>query len=443
MALSIKIASYISGGYVNPVIWRLYEVGSGALVDEHQEMGPHGVVYNFSFNTNIRDIVYRISLFEQPGGTGIGVLIKAHEVTPTTSTIVFDADIETIVDGGEPEDPVSGESTSPIITELIGKDYYVVQRGVGQRRVERVPEIIINVDGSYTLANFGETFNAEDTWIIKIRPTFVINPLGSQAGPNYKDVVLITVDTTLTNLDLGKLLIVDGSLPILTLQLPVIADLSEKITLSIKAIGTNNINVVIKAAIGETISATGTTSNTFILSRGTEAQLIKLGSILYGSTDDTDVKRRGQIEWGYSVGLNRLWADRSEYLVADYPGLKKAMDDMQVGTIATYAQATSTDYNGYYAISLDGLSFKVPDLRNMFIRALNGTGTDTERVTQGPGGYQEMDLQAHAHEYVKTVAGNSYGDDSTDQADSTVLTGSTGGLETRPKNIGLIPLIII
>ncbi|MES2428248.1 MAG: hypothetical protein V4560_14810 [Bacteroidota bacterium] len=443
MALSIKIASYISGGYVNPVIWRLYEVGTGALVDEHQEMGPHGVVYNFSFNTNIRDIVYRISLFEQPGGTGIGVLIKAHEVTPTTSTIVFDADIETIVDGGEPEDPVSGTSTSPIIAELIGKDYYVVQRSIGQRRAERVPEITINVDGSYTLATVGETFFPEDTWIIKIRPTFVINPLGSQAGPNYKDVVLITADTTLTNLDMGKLLIVDGSLPVLTLQLPVIADLSEKVTLSVLSVGTNNINVVIKAATGETISSTGSASNTFILSRSTEAQLIKLGSILYGSTDDTDVKRRGQIEWGYSVGLNRIWADRSEYLVADYPGLKKAMDDMQVGTIATYAQATSSDYNGYYAISLDGLNFKVPDLRNRFVRALNGTGTDTERVTQGPGGYQEMQLQAHTHTYTKTISGNSYGDNSTDQADQTATTSSTGGIETRPKNIGLIPLIII
>lgn len=443
MALSIKLATYISGGYLTPVIWRLYEVGTGALVDEHQEMGPHGVVYNFSFNDNIRDIVYRISLFEQPGGTGIGTLIKAHEVTPSTSTIVFDADIETIVDGGEDYDPVSGASTSPIITELIGKDYYVVQRSVGQRRLERTPEITINEDGSYTL-NSPETFNPEDTWIIKIRPTFVINPLGSQAGPNYKDVVLITTDTTLTNLDMGKLLIVDGALPILTIQLPPINDLSEKVTLSVQAVGTNNINVVIKAATGETISATGTTSNTFILSRGTEAQIIKLGSTLYGSTDDTDVKRRGQLEWGYSVGLNRLWADGSEYLVADYPGLKKAMDNMEVGTVATYAQKTDAAYRGYYAISLDGLNFKLPDLRDMFVRGLELTSDSagryqadnasiTYRETTGTGGPDQGDIL--------TDIGYEDGPPSVFQFRQKLTTVGSG--ETRSKNIGLIPLIII
>lgn len=461
----VSISSFISDGYTNPVIWRLYEAGTGVFVDDHQELGPHGQVYNFSWVNNIKDIVYRIDLYDQPGGTGIGNLIKSHNVTVSTSTLTFDADIETVVNGGTAVDPVSGENTSPVIPALVGKDYYVVQRGIGQLLVTRNIEIIINDDGSYTLAGDNK-FNDLDTLILKIRPQYVVNPPGSQIGSSlYKDILLITGDTVLASTDWGKLLIVDGVAPVVTITFPTIASIIEKISLWIESVGTSHINVVLKGATGETITATGTTSNTFILSRACKAEVLKLGSTLYGFTDDNDIKCRGQIEWGYSVGLNRLWADGSEYLVSDYPGLKKAMDLMETGTVVTYTQWNSSvvvdgdtvfPYKGFFALSPDSSHFMVPDLRNKFIRGLNGVGTDSERLTQGAGGYGHQAIKLHNHTIATTNSGASSGDDwdpirgSLTGAPNTrgglgaaKTIGEFGGAETRPINIGLIPLIIL
>lgn len=467
MALAIHISSYISGGYTSPVIWRLYEAGSGVFVDDHQEVGPHGVVYNFSFINNIRDIVYRISLYEQPGGTGVGTLIKSHDITVSTSTLTFDSDIETIVDGGEDEDPVAGEDISPIIDALVGKDFYVVQRGIGQLRAVRDVEIINNGDGSYSLTG-GNTFNPGDTFIIKIRPQFVVNPAGTYSGGDiYKSAVLITSDTTLSSTDFGKKLIVDGSLPVVTLQFPAIADIMEKLPLYVESIGTTHINVVLKMALGETIKATATTSNTFILGRAAKAEIIKVGSTLYGFTSDMDVKKRGQFEWGFYVGLNRLWADGTEYLTADYPGLKQAMDAMPAGAVVSYTlwnSSTTVDgetifhYRGKYALSDDTLHFRVPDFRNRMVRGLrySDATSDSERLVQGAGGFQNENIKAHNHT-IATSNSDRSDDDNADpvrsglggtvntrggEGDSNTI-GEFGGLETVPSNNGMIPLVII
>lgn len=472
MALKISISSYVSGGYTNPVIYRLYETGTGVFVDDHQELGPHGQVYNFSWVNNIKDIVYTVKMYEQPGGTGTGTLIKSEDITVSTSTVTFDADIETIVDGGQPEDPTSGTSVSPVVAALVGKDYYVVQRGVGQRRVTRAPEITIDPTGFYTLLN-DETFNPSDTFIIKIRPQFVINPAGSAGGNTYSNITNITGDTTISSTDFGKLLVIDGNVPVVTIQLPAIASLIEKVPLFVESVGTSHHYVVFKAAIGETITATGTTSNTFILGRATGARIIKVGSTIYGFTDDVDIKKRGQMEWGYYVGVNRLAADGTEYVTADYPGLKKAMDAMPAGEVVNYTtwnlsqsipylfgdNATADDQvlenktvfpnKGFYSLSDDGTHFRVPDLRNKFIRALkfvDGT-SDTERLTQMAGGYQVDQFKKHTHLVGRHDTSRGPGGSGTEVYDfrdvENHLTSGTGLTETRGENNGQIPLIIL
>lgn len=473
MALKIGIQSYVSGGFTNPVIWRLYETGTGVFVDDHQEAGPHGQVYQWDWVNNIKDIVYTVIMYEQPGGTGVGTLIKSHDITVSTSTLTIDADIELIVNGTEDYDPVAGEN-SVIIPQLLGKDFYVMQRGVGQllatRQIEVIPD---TVNGGFSLTG-DYTFNADDIFVVKIRPQYVINPAGTESGSKiYTEVVLITADTTLTTSDFGKLLIVDGSLPVLTLQLPAIDTIIEKVPLHIECVGSTNNNVVIKAALGENIKATGVNSNTFILGRATRAQLIKLTATgLYGFTDDQDIKRVGQIEWAYYVGVNRLWADGTEFLIADFPRLKKAMDAMPAGSVVTYLVWNSgfnvqdsagvindivNPYKGFYAISPDGLSFKVPDLRNRFIRGLaNSTGSaDVERMTNGAGGFQWQSIRQHNHS-INTTDSNNSGAAGADPVRGSITgsvntrggfgagktIGQYGLTETRPVNIGMIPLII-
>src|ERR1035437_6835638 len=143
MALEINISSSIQG-ILNPVRWDLIETSTGVKIDEHTEAGSGD--YNFAFTNNIIDVVYTIRLYEVPGGVGLGSLKKPYNITVSTSTLSFDSDIELIVDGGTAIDPVAGTSATPDMPTLIGKDYYVVQRGIGQllqtRNIEVIPDIV-------------------------------------------------------------------------------------------------------------------------------------------------------------------------------------------------------------------------------------------------------------------------------------------------------------
>lgn len=479
MALKIGLSTYVSAGFLNPVRWDLHEAGpggtQGVLVDSHAEVGPHGQIYNFAFTSNIKDINYLILFYDVPGGVGLGNLVKAHEATPSTSTVTGDEDVELIVDGGESYDPISG-TNEVVVPQLHDKDFYLVQRAFGQLLQVRTPEFIWDNANNKITLSVGQTFNPSDTWFAKIRAKFIVNPAGTVGGSSvYKDVLFKDANYIIDPLDWAKLIIVDGASTVVTLQLGNIVDIVEKIPLFIESVGTAHKNVIIKASPGENIIASGLISNTFILGRGTRATIIKLGSSLYGFTDDLDIKRRGQLEWGYYVGLNRLWADGSEYLAADYPGLKKAIDAMPVANIVTYTAwaasqliggATVFPNKGKFAISNDGLSFKVPDWRNMALRALrySDATVDADRVIQGAGGYQHFAVGEHDHFLFKNGqdGGSPYisqghstggnlgysmnGSNGTPdfgksgkplKPDGTLMTGETTG-----KNNALIPLII-
>ena len=85
-------------------------------------------------------------------------------------------------------------------------------------------------------------------------------------------------------------------------------------------------------------------------------------------------------------------------------------------------------------------TFNVPDLRGEFIRGWdNGRGVDTGRVF---GSAQADDLKSHTHPASQTrtdIAGG--GSQTVLTTGSSNATGSTGGTETRPRNIALLPCI--
>lgn len=458
MALAIHLSTFVSGGFTNPVRWDLHETLSGALVDTHGEPGPHGQIYNFSFVDDIRDIVYTIKFYDVPGGAGLGNLIKSHDVTPSTSTLNDGNWIELIVDGGESYDPVSGTDTVTL-TELIGKRIKLIQRGIGPWRELRDPEYTFDTNtGEIVLLN-GVTFNELDTLFIKVIAYFVVNPPGS-SNPNriYKDIILVIADITLVAADMGKLFIVDGASPVVTIQLPAIGDLPAKIPLFIKTVGLTHKNVVVKADIGETITAIARESNTFIFGQAEEGEIILLDEVLYGFSESLDMKRVGQFDWNRSPTLcNRMWADGTEYVLANYPRLAKALDDGDCGEVVSYATwaATSTINgevipinHGFFAISDNGLNFKVPNMKNKHVRALKyiDATTDAQRLSQGAGGYQHDEFRTHTHSF-NPGDQNGQSDNANDRnvmlpGSQTRTTAATGGAETRGMNIGLIPSII-
>jgi microcystin-dependent protein len=129
------------------------------------------------------------------------------------------------------------------------------------------------------------------------------------------------------------------------------------------------------------------------------------------------------------------------------------------GTLETNGSSQlRTDYPGLFAVigtahgTADGTHFNLPDLRGRFIRGYDhGAGNDPDaasRTASNTGGatgdnvgsLQADELKAHTHNYnqVNLNFTKSDGGSAVAGTSSSVATSSTGGNETRPKNISLL-----
>lgn len=131
-----------------------------------------------------------------------------------------------------------------------------------------------------------------------------------------------------------------------------------------------------------------------------------------------------------------------------------AMNSAPTGWLAANGAAVSrTTYAALYAViantygSGDGVNtFNLPDLRGYFVR---GSGTNSDGTASGSFGAKQSDeLKAHEHtigyyEHDGFAGGGrigprKIGDPTSDPAQIAISTSSTGGIETRPKNIAML-----
>lgn len=129
-----------------------------------------------------------------------------------------------------------------------------------------------------------------------------------------------------------------------------------------------------------------------------------------------------------------LICDGRKYPRGQYPDLYSA-----IGDTFTPSGTSSTD-------------FCVPDLRGLFVRGVDDTGqvdpdyktrtspVDASTASSGVGSLQEDEFKAHHHTYARLlergdIAGGSY------WKNGDANTSSTGGSETRPKNMYLYYII--
>lgn len=129
---------------------------------------------------------------------------------------------------------------------------------------------------------------------------------------------------------------------------------------------------------------------------------------------------------------NWLECNGDTYVISSYPALFKVIGD-------TY------DYGKERDNPFD--TFVVPDLRGQFIRGFDPTGTvDVDRARGGFGSLQGHMFQSHAHGGVMRHPGGQVEQDQEGRpegpkTDYNRNTDASGGSETRPRNVALLPCI--
>lgn len=91
--------------------------------------------------------------------------------------------------------------------------------------------------------------------------------------------------------------------------------------------------------------------------------------------------------------------------------------------------------------SVPASQFQVPDLRGQFVRGWDNRASGGVDSGRAFGSYQNDEFKSHTHTYVDNLAPG-YGLTSTGfSAAKDAETTATGGAETRPKNVALLPII--
>jgi len=133
----------------------------------------------------------------------------------------------------------------------------------------------------------------------------------------------------------------------------------------------------------------------------------------------------GTVQWfaGSTAPTGWLYANGATLDTGTYPALYAAIGRVYTGG------------------SVSPIQFQIPDLRGQFLRGWDNRatgGVDSGRVF---GSYQNDDFKSHTHTYVDNLAPG-YGLTSTGySAAQDTQTGATGGSETRPKNVAMLPII--
>lgn len=415
---------------------------------------------------NLNPVMHRFTLWQSSDGATLDVALLTMDIDCSMNETEITV-CEYVVGRGNSgvapnwQDPVHGASALPNDQRLAAvSTFHVEQRGVGRLREDEYTRSITTTHASFTLTG-GATFTDGDTfWVVSQK---IVAVTGNQViSTDYTDIVTIGADTPYSPTHNRKLLVVTSNSLITTYSISALAGIANgKLKITTHGVGSGFRYLKIALSGADTINMYGLARNIIYLGVGEQIEILFKSGAAYVIDYDGCYPLLGQVTWGRKAEKNRLSLDGTTYNIADCPRLyydyiDKLPVDQVLTSFTTWAATQVIDgithsiNKGFFAV--EGTQFKVPDFRNVYIRALKLDGVDATRIADRSGGYQPDKVGAHKHKTLHGFTGVN-GDGGNVALRGTYTTPGAGkvdytyevntGSENTTKNIGLIPQIII
>lgn len=352
--------------------------------------------------------------------------------------------------------------TQLLIPAFAGQSFFLERGGVPME----LDKYNILSAGGFELLEAGDALAEDELFLLHL---YSLQGGSSSGGttstPLIKGVVNVATNTTFDVVNhVNKLIQFRSGSSQVVFTLPDLSDIPDNTIIPIEANITNTVENRITTSGGQLIYMNNVSKTSIYIRPGEVVWLYRGEDGYYIINDFAKVYNElCQPKASYKAGLNEYVCAGQLLSRAAHPRAWEYIQTLGFSLVsdATWSTASATNgsgqvvpfpYRGCFSTGDGSTTFRLPDLRNQFLRGLlTDTGsTDNERVLNRAGGYQKGEIQSHSHplpigdltgvtnDTVNRVKGNYDAAGGTAAVD---MSYAAGGAETRPENVGVLWVI--
>lgn len=393
--------------------------------------------------TPVNPVMHSVELWTTLDGINLDTLRARASVDASIDTKISFKPIQFIVDAGRGAphyDPVSGQPKweNPDITLTYDPDEeaynFVVFKG-GFGAVDIATHLALLPDGHGFEWIDGQMFGEGEEYTVMINELVTVHDDGGDSVSFPNGIVNITENTSFSFTHYGKMLLINGTDPVITLDIAAMGTIPNNTMFSVSThSGTQNYGAI-DLPSGAYCVINRIQRNVIYLRPGIVVQFIKDGDTLVIVNGVDGFKQRGQrIHADGTPPIDALPETGLWYLKSEYPGIyEEYVNTLNAGEFATGADDSTPDIENKAKFIIGTTKFRMPDTRGLTVKA-----TDGVRLSNS---FEMGEVGGHNHGGLTDIPTRAHG------ASSSALTGAVGFLvnteASEPEGLGAATLTVL
>lgn len=470
MTSNISIQATLNNTANNFVVsWQL--ASGGGIINSISPTKPYGNPWQVAIPGLTPNVTYIITLWESVDTTPTGTVRNATNYIPTATTTTLRADDYLTTD--ITPNLVNGTSAY-VDTSYVGWQYDVERVGQGTLFPQGAPNVTVpdyaqDNTGGFHLLVTGDTFQPSEKFVVRFQPQ--VAPAEANSTGIFQTGAVVITSTVFTSSDLNMAKFLQGNAGYMNLTLPPLNSVGDYQYMYFFSAGGFHNSAIIASAGTDKIQRFVQVSQ-IVLAQNEQLKIFKANGVWNVDTISPTVDMVGEIIYRYNpnvvspYGCNTVPADGSLLNRNTFWRLYQYLSNSGITPISEAAWDAATVLDGVtfylnkgnWTLGTDGTNFRVPDLRDYFLR-----GT-TASIGAGVGMNDIFPIHKHSTAVgllpgspfgkgPSATNGAKYGNPQAGQPDLTDVPynnaagGANGttiqrvGAETAPKNVR-VPILI-